>query len=597
MWCDLPVMHDGPGMDEGRTLASGYVASALGALQWLAPNPQQVVAQAHRRRRRRRRFRHTQHALLPSEAQAAGEAADPGGAQQQRATGGQGSASACGGDDGGGSAAQHEQRQPGGVQRRQALRALQQQHAPHIVLYLPDDPQWSAVRLVRGGAATTRPSVRTATPCGTLRVVQLPWLPARGQPADGPPQGTGDDGAATIRPAGRASAQGGPSTASTSTSGSCCQSLPPVPVSGPGCFLFHPGVGALQPALKRPVLLVADLDTVVSGGGGGAGAAACQRLAALWQASRAVQPGSMLVLRTQRGLEAWESMWRQRGGRLPAPDVLAADGGTRLYLRQPGGSYAHDAAWLQHLEASGWRLEAAQQVAAALVATHAGDVRLAPRSHQGPCRVQLKVRAGRVPAVLAAAERLLAEHADRQQQQPQTQTQTPPQQSWAACQLQREGGWVLVSIVPAAAEAALAHHLSSCWWGDAAAKLWVVGAADRPGAWSAAAASSPVWPGASPAPGVCPPGFRPLLLGQAEGQLLPPAATHAAAGTSASVELASLPGAQLAPFEPSSHSRREAGHAAACDPAQPPPGDPQCVVTASRGPAGVLAALQQLQLV
>ena len=213
-----------------------------------------------------------------------------------------------------------------------------------------------------------------------------------------------------------------------------------------------PAVRVLQGAAT----LVVELNALLGARGGADHAAAVAELAAALEGARRLAGGRgssgedhgggdgsgggpLLIATTARHWAGFLRAWSERrqdggsgGAELPAPDVVVAASGTRIYRRShsrptpgwPRGAplWEEDRAWRALLSGSGgasgganggggcgWDRAAAAAAVARLVSElGAADARAAPRERQSGHRVQLRVRAAAAPRAAARLAELLA---------------------------------------------------------------------------------------------------------------------------------------------------------------------------------------------
>ena len=87
--------------------------------------------------------------------------------------------------------------------------------------------------------------------------------------------------------------------------------------------------GGMHEIRGDAVMLIADLDDAVFGDD-----RTCSEFKQVWERNFRLR-GSCLVYNTDRALDKWLSLWRERALRLAAPDVLIASAGTKVYHAAP----------------------------------------------------------------------------------------------------------------------------------------------------------------------------------------------------------------------------------------------------------------------
>jgi hydroxymethylpyrimidine pyrophosphatase-like HAD family hydrolase len=252
------------------------------------------------------------------------------------------------------------------------------------------------------------------------------------------PPGDGRDAAVEVplAPAGRgfwrvtlpAAPAGAPALAFTLTDGAAAVDAPP----GGGLYRCpHPGAyklerGRLTPfpcALRPRFMLVTDLDGTLVGDGPEADAATAA-FRDYWD-GRGRLAGGVLVFNTGRSIGSVMSLLKEKAALMPIPDVIVTAVGTKIFRRRirtdprapqtpllrPRGaplsaeasgtpmppawdesSWEMDADWCTLLD-EGWRLEAAQGAAQAVIEAMAGSTHWLDRGTEHPHRVSLAVRA------------------------------------------------------------------------------------------------------------------------------------------------------------------------------------------------------------
>ena len=87
--------------------------------------------------------------------------------------------------------------------------------------------------------------------------------------------------------------------------------------------------GGMHEIRGDAVMLVADLDDAVFGDD-----QACSEFKQVWERNFRLR-GSCLVYNTDRALDKWLSLWKERAPCLASPDVLIASAGTKVYHAAP----------------------------------------------------------------------------------------------------------------------------------------------------------------------------------------------------------------------------------------------------------------------
>eukprot|EP00195_Chlamydomonas_chlamydogama_P002273 CAMPEP_0202919216 /NCGR_PEP_ID=MMETSP1392-20130828/75321_1 /ASSEMBLY_ACC=CAM_ASM_000868 /TAXON_ID=225041 /ORGANISM="Chlamydomonas chlamydogama, Strain SAG 11-48b" /LENGTH=237 /DNA_ID=CAMNT_0049612501 /DNA_START=466 /DNA_END=1176 /DNA_ORIENTATION=+ len=199
---------------------------------------------------------------------------------------------------------------------------------------------------------------------------------------------------------------GSTSTATThsSTSSSTTTSVVPSPAAS-----MSVQVQQYHVPLKRPLLLVSDLDdTIISGPEHDLTAA---MLREFLDYNRRTSEGAMckLVVNTGRTLVSFESVSSEKRHCVPVPDVLVTGVGTRIYFPTQQG-WQEDLDWVAHIS-QGWDVHAVMQVVGQLVGEVGPDVlRYEAFMEQTALKQTLLVRADMHPHVAAALDERLRAH-------------------------------------------------------------------------------------------------------------------------------------------------------------------------------------------
>ncbi|KAL6759391.1 hypothetical protein V8C86DRAFT_3024878 [Haematococcus lacustris] len=195
------------------------------------------------------------------------------------------------------------------------------------------------------------------------------------------------------------------------------------------------------PVLRRPLLLVVELALLA---GRKAYSAqddrSCAELSTMWEASRKLQPGSLLVYSSHRSEQSFWQLWDSRKHALLLPDVLLLANGTAILQRTPAQTWQRDRGWSAGLDGQGWDRPAAL----ALVLDVAADLnRIAAAEQQQWQRQATLMRQQRARQRKGASAAILASPASSTATRPTPVTHplscmaplaacTPCPQLWAA---------------------------------------------------------------------------------------------------------------------------------------------------------------------
>jgi hypothetical protein len=165
-----------------------------------------------------------------------------------------------------------------------------------------------------------------------------------------------------------------------------------------------------------------------------AGRAASRGLCSVWAASRDLH-GGLLVVATPLQWRAFQTSWRDHQHLLPAPDVVIAGAGTRVYYSAPS-HWEEDLTFRAALD-GGWDAEAVSEAAAELATLLGrGALRPAHGRHQSSHRLRLRVKRGAFERAAAEFDGLLRARGGGCRYSSSSSAQ---------------GSWVLWDIVPEAA--------------------------------------------------------------------------------------------------------------------------------------------------